>query len=235
MGNQQMKRYKGNYDAYDEQRYVEERRLLLPVSRLGTLFHSQFATVPLLRFQQEVREESAREKDEKKRGQLESFIAKNIGGGAKGASMAKSRQKMLAKMSSAPEQDASDPTVRFKIPNPGMARAWMAFLRISLRVGDVRQTATAEKTATAENDGADRLISTFYFTMRMAGSVAGGFGIRLVGVGFHYPNSPMLFSGVEFSINQNSRICLVGPNGIGKSTLLKIVFEVRAKEAEGLV
>ena len=59
------------------------------------------------------------------------------------------------------------------------------------------------------------------------GSVAGGFGIRLVGVGFHYPNAPTLFTGVEFSINQNSRICLVGPNGIGKSTLLKIVYEVR--------
>lgn len=83
----------------------------------------QFSTLPPFRFQQEVREESAREKDEKKRGQLESFIAKNIGGGAKGASMAKSRQKMLAKMSAAPDQDVSDPTVRFKIPNPGTGLA----------------------------------------------------------------------------------------------------------------
>ena len=94
----------------------------------------------------------------------------------------------------------------------------------------------------------------------LSGPAAGGWGIRLVDVGFGYPGAEMLFEHVEFSINQvsggrrtavldcqprqillavqtrahhfpapccqNSRVCLVGPNGIGKSTLLKIVYQV---------
>ena len=65
-------------------------------------------------------------------------------------------------------------------------------------------------------------------------------------VGFAYPGRDLLFTGVNFSINQvglnderdliidefllnkNSRICLVGPNGIGKSTLLKVIYQVCA-------
>lgn len=37
-------------------------------------------------------------------------------------------------------------------------------------------------------------------------------------------NSRQLFSGVELDIKKGSRICLVGPNGIGKTTLLKIIM-----------
>lgn len=66
------------------------------------------------------------------------------------------------------------------------------------------------------------------FNIPNPGPVAGGWGIRLVGVGFAYPDRPTLFDGVEFSINQTSRIVLVGPNGIGKSTLLNVIYQVRA-------
>ncbi|EDQ84385.1 uncharacterized protein MONBRDRAFT_34730 [Monosiga brevicollis MX1] len=155
MRDRQVHRFKGNFDSFEDQKS-----------------HKM------------VQDEKAREGLERKRSQLQSFINKNIGGGAKGASMAKSRQKMLEKMASLPDDVSTDPTVRFKIPNPG--------------------------------------------------HVAGGFGIRLVGVGFHYPDAPMLFRNVEFSINQNSRICLVGPNGIGKSTLLKIVYQ-ELEPTEGMV
>ncbi|EGD73389.1 P-glycoprotein [Salpingoeca rosetta] len=150
-----IKRYKGNYDTFEETRHEEQQR-----------------------------NARARESAEKKRAELESFIRKNIGGNAKGASMAKSRQKQLEKMAAIPDSGSIDPAVRFAFPE--------------------------------------------------AGPVAGGFGIRLVGVSFHYPGGPTLFKGVDFSINQNSRICLVGPNGIGKSTLLKIVYE-ELEPVEGMV
>ena len=145
MRDQKIKRYKGNYDAFEQ------------------------AKAEAL-----ARDERAKAAADRKRDELQGFINKNIGGGAKGARMAKSRQKMLAKIATF-DVETEDPSVRFTFTSPG--------------------------------------------------PVAGGWGIRLVDVGFAYPGSELLFSGVEFSINQNSRICLVGPNGIGKSTLLKIVYQ----------
>eukprot|EP00052_Salpingoeca_macrocollata_P008989 m.70849 g.70849 ORF g.70849 m.70849 type:complete len:744 (-) comp16868_c0_seq1:298-2529(-) len=138
-------RYKGNFDTYEASRAEELNRL-----------------------------EKQKETTDKKRDKMQAFIDKNIGGGAKGASMAKSRQKMLAKMEVF-EGIANDPSITFKFPQPGV--------------------------------------------------VSGGWGIRLVDVGFAYPEQDFLFKHVEFSINQNSRICLVGPNGIGKSTLLKVIYQ----------
>jgi len=41
---------------------------------------------------------------------------------------------------------------------------------------------------------------------------------------FGYPNQPNLFDGVEFGIDMNSRIAIVGPNGVGKSTFLKMLI-----------
>jgi ATPase subunit of ABC transporter with duplicated ATPase domains len=49
-----------------------------------------------------------------------------------------------------------------------------------------------------------------------------------------YPGQDLLFSEVEFSINQNSRICLVGPNGIGKTTLLNVIYQ-ELEPTQGLV
>ena len=140
-------RYKGSYDTYEETKATA----LDAAARAG-------------------------ERTDKKRAAIAAQITKNIGGGAKAANMAKSRQKMLDKMEVADRVRAPDPKVKFVFPNPG--------------------------------------------------PVGGGWGIRLVGVAFGYPGTPQpLFEGVEFSINQNSRICLVGPNGIGKSTLLNVIYE----------
>nr|CCA23226.1 ATPbinding cassette subfamily F member 1 putative [Albugo laibachii Nc14] len=53
-------------------------------------------------------------------------------------------------------------------------------------------------------------------------------------VSFRYNEStPYLFKNIDFGIDTDSRICIVGPNGVGKSTLLKIVTdEVRVREGE---
>ncbi|TMW65955.1 hypothetical protein Poli38472_003720 [Pythium oligandrum] len=50
---------------------------------------------------------------------------------------------------------------------------------------------------------------------------------------FRYGTGPYLFKGVDFGIDTTSRVCIVGPNGVGKSTLLKMITgEVRVVEGE---
>lgn len=40
---------------------------------------------------------------------------------------------------------------------------------------------------------------------------------------FGYPGGPLLFQNLNFGIDLDSRLAMVGPNGIGKSTLLKLI------------
>ncbi|KAJ0397934.1 hypothetical protein P43SY_006056 [Pythium insidiosum] len=42
-------------------------------------------------------------------------------------------------------------------------------------------------------------------------------------VSFGYPNCPLLYSGVELGLDLDSRVALVGANGTGKTTLLKLI------------
>lgn len=42
-------------------------------------------------------------------------------------------------------------------------------------------------------------------------------------VDFGYPGQPLLFKKVNFGIDMQSRVAIVGPNGVGKSTLLKLL------------
>ncbi|XP_039261432.2 ATP-binding cassette sub-family F member 1-like [Styela clava] len=47
--------------------------------------------------------------------------------------------------------------------------------------------------------------------------------LGLYNISFGYPGQPMLFKNVEFGVDMESRISIVGPNGVGKSTLLKLL------------
>lgn len=47
--------------------------------------------------------------------------------------------------------------------------------------------------------------------------------IKIESVSFNYPEKQELFSNVSFGIDLNSRIAIVGANGTGKSTLLKLI------------
>jgi len=49
--------------------------------------------------------------------------------------------------------------------------------------------------------------------------------IQLIDISFGYSQGQLLFNNVNLSLNTDSRICLVGPNGVGKSTLLKIIYQ----------
>ena len=41
---------------------------------------------------------------------------------------------------------------------------------------------------------------------------------------YNYPGQPKLFKKVEFGIDMESRVAIVGPNGVGKSTFLKLLL-----------
>lgn len=47
--------------------------------------------------------------------------------------------------------------------------------------------------------------------------------IEVIDMGFHYPNGPTLFDTVNFGITMESRVTIVGPNGVGKSTLMDLM------------
>ncbi|KAI9979458.1 hypothetical protein PInf_028715 [Phytophthora infestans] len=50
---------------------------------------------------------------------------------------------------------------------------------------------------------------------------------------FRYGDGPYLFKDTDFGIDTTSRVCIVGPNGVGKSTLLKMITgEVTVVEGE---
>jgi ATP-binding cassette subfamily F protein 3 len=57
-----------------------------------------------------------------------------------------------------------------------------------------------------------------------AGGELDGFLVQLQGVAFNYPNSPQLFEKCEFGITAQSKIVLLGENGNGKTTLVKLII-----------
>merc|ERR550539_1021338 len=48
--------------------------------------------------------------------------------------------------------------------------------------------------------------------------------LGLYNIDFHYEEQPRLFKNVEFGIDMQSRVAIVGPNGVGKSTFLKLLM-----------
>lgn len=57
-----------------------------------------------------------------------------------------------------------------------------------------------------------------------AGGELDGFLVQLQGVAFGYPGSPQLFEKCEFGITAQSKIVLLGENGNGKTTLVKLII-----------
>lgn len=57
--------------------------------------------------------------------------------------------------------------------------------------------------------------------------------IEILDASFNYPTFDFLFKGLNFGVTMGDRICIVGPNGIGKSTLLNLmVGELECTEGE---
>jgi ATP-binding cassette subfamily F protein 3 len=57
-----------------------------------------------------------------------------------------------------------------------------------------------------------------------AGGELDGFLVQLQNVAFGYPGSPQLFEKCEFGITAQSKIVLLGENGNGKTTLVKLII-----------
>uniref|UniRef100_A0A7S3PEA4 ABC transporter domain-containing protein n=1 Tax=Aplanochytrium stocchinoi TaxID=215587 RepID=A0A7S3PEA4_9STRA len=49
--------------------------------------------------------------------------------------------------------------------------------------------------------------------------------IQVDNISFNYPNGPTLFKDLSFGLDMDSRVTIVGPNGVGKSTLLKLITQ----------
>jgi ATP-binding cassette, subfamily F, member 3 len=54
--------------------------------------------------------------------------------------------------------------------------------------------------------------------------------LEVESISFHYPGQPQLYKNLSFQINGKERFLVVGENGVGKSTLLKLVMGILTPE-----
>ena len=57
-----------------------------------------------------------------------------------------------------------------------------------------------------------------------------GIPLEVEGLWFHYPNQPYLYRDLNFQINAKERFLVVGENGVGKSTLLKLMMGIQTPD-----
>lgn len=50
--------------------------------------------------------------------------------------------------------------------------------------------------------------------------------LKVENLGFKYSNSPQIFEGINFDVKTNEVLCLLGPNGCGKTTLLNCLIDL---------
>ena len=68
--------------------------------------------------------------------------------------------------------------------------------------------------------------------------------IKVTGAGFSYGNKPLLFSDISFEVREGETLAILGPNGIGKTTLLRCMMrflplkkgkiEIQGESVEGM-
>ena len=97
-------------------------------------------------------------------------------------------------------------------------RAWNRERNIIAAESRLKQLAKIERIERPEN--APKGVS-----FKFSSSIASGNDVMtLKGVGFAYPSSPTLLKDISLVVKRNDRLFIVGPNGCGKSTLIKILM-----------
>lgn len=88
-----------------------------------------------------------------------------------------------------------------------------------------KQAEKLEEQAAQQRDEVAALQEDNELPLHLAsGGELDGFLIQMVGVSFGYPGHKTLFTGADFGVTSKSRIVLLGENGNGKTTLVKLLL-----------
>ncbi|KAG1659967.1 hypothetical protein FOA52_010600 [Chlamydomonas sp. UWO 241] len=98
--------------------------------------------------------------------------------------------------------------------------------QISMQQKMLKQVAKSDEQAAIEDSAlADLNEDEELPLLILAGGMLPKAAAVLNNVAFGYPGQDVLFRGAEFTVDSHSRICLLGENGNGKTTLLKLVMD----------
>lgn len=89
-----------------------------------------------------------------------------------------------------------------------------------IRQGHIREKILEKKLATLETREAEYKKISLDLTPRRASSKT---PLEVQNLTFAYPNSNNLYDGLSFSLTSGEKFLIVGENGVGKSTLLKLI------------
>jgi len=163
------------------------------------IIRGDYVAFEKVREEHRVRQERLREAQEMKREHLQEYITKHAeagNNGCKAAAQRKARMRKLERLGMEAQAQIDGRKVKVSYDGP---------------VEDVKEVEAEKATVLMFPDPGicDSL---------------GNALLRFDDASFGYGDGPVLFSGVSFSIDQSSRIAILGRNGAGKSTLLKVLL-----------
>jgi len=152
-----------------------------------------------VRAEARARQDRLREAQEMKREHLQEYITKHAEAGSNGCKAAAQRKARMRKLERlGMEAQASIEGRKMKVSYDGP-------------VEDVKEIQ-------------EQQAMTLHFPDPGVCDSLGNALLRFDDASFGYGDAPALFSGVSFSVDQSSRIAILGRNGAGKSTLIKLLL-----------
>jgi len=163
------------------------------------IYRGDYGVFEKVREEQRIRQERLRESQEMKREHLQEYITKHAEAGSNGCKAAAQRKARMRKLERlGMEAQAAIDGRKMKVSYDGVQE-------------DVKEVETERATVLLFPDPGvcDSL---------------GNALLRFDDAGFGYGDGPNLFGGVNFSVDQSSRVAILGRNGAGKSTLIKLLL-----------
>eukprot|EP00440_Ansanella_granifera_P070451 gb/GFBE01076447.1/.p1 GENE.gb/GFBE01076447.1/~~gb/GFBE01076447.1/.p1 ORF type:complete len:479 (+),score=129.92 gb/GFBE01076447.1/:1-1437(+) len=163
------------------------------------VYKGDYRAFEKIRAEHKLRQERLREQQEMKREHLQEYITKHAEAGSNGCKAAAQRKARMRKLERlGMEAQATIEGRKLKLSYDG----------VQDEVNEVQAEASVE----------------LNFPDPGVCDSLGNPLLRFDGVEFGYGDGPTLFSGLNLSIDQASRIAILGKNGTGKSTLLKLLL-----------